>query len=163
MKKILNLVIVVILLFTGIFVLAGCNNKENSNEKKTESKKTYAFPVASFIPKNIEYKGSGKVEWSSKNEEITPKYADAYISNAKIEDVVSYVKDLKSKGLHNANAYKEEQTGFDEYGSYSWIGVNDSETFSISVTITEESTKLNLVDASYNLSIIMSDANPYGE
>ena len=151
MKKIFTITFILAM----IILITGCGSEKSEGN--------YNFPVASFIPSGMEYQGSGKIEWSSKNEEITPKYADAYISNAKIEDVINYVKDLKSKGLHNANAYHEEQTDFDEYGSFSWVGVNDAENFSISITMSTETTPLSLVDASYNLSIVMSDANPYGE
>lgn len=166
MKKYIKGILTIAFIFVMAITLTGCNDKENSGEKtigEGKNNKTYTFPTASFIPSGVEYTGSGKIEYSSRNEEITPKYADAYVSNAKIEDVVSYVETLKSKGLHNANSYKEEQTGFDEYGSFSWVGTNDSEDFSISVTITEESTPLNLVDASYNLAIVMSNENPYAE
>lgn len=159
MKNYFKGILTIAFIFIVTITLTGCGNNSTSGAHK----KNYSFPTADFIPNDIKYEGSGKIEWSSKNETSTPKYADVYVSNAKIEDVITYVEKLKSKGLHNANAYREEQTGFDEYGSFSWVGINDSENFSISVTMTEDSTKLNLVDASYNLSIVMSDANPYGE
>ncbi len=158
-KKLISLTFIFIIFLT----LTGCGETENDRGTTGGGNKNYAFPIADFIPSGMEYKGSGKIEWSSKKESATPKYADAYVSNAKIEDVVAYVNDLKSKGLQKANAYAEDQTGFDEYGSFSWVGINDAGNFSISVTMTDESTKLNMVDASYNLAIVMSDENPYGE
>lgn len=164
MKKIISILIVAILLVGGVFLLTGCgNNKTSEGGKSNSESKTYSFPTASFIPSGMEYTGSGKIEYSSKNESITPKQADVYISNAKVEDVVAYVQTLKSKGLKNANAYKEEQTGFNEYGSYSWTGVNSDETFSLSIALSEDSTALNLVEGSYNLLISMSTENPFGE
>ena len=155
MKRSLKIITSITFILMIFVIVSGCG------KEKAENNKEYTFPVASFIPSGIEYKGEGKIEWSSLNESSSPKYADAYVSNATIESVVSYVQDLKTKGLHNANEYKEEQSGFDEWGSFSWVGTNDAENFSISVTMTNESTKLNLVDASYNLSIVMSDDNPY--
>lgn len=164
-KKVFGLLLVIVL----TIVITGCGNTESAGEKtsggsnKSGGKTSYTFPTASFIPSGVEYKGTGKLLFSTKNENSNPKYADAYISGATIEDVVAYVQTLKSKGLHNANAYKEEQTDFDEWGSFSWVGTNDAEDFSISVTLTTDTTELSLVDGSYNLSIAMSDDNPYGE
>lgn len=163
MKNYFKRMIGIAFVFIIAIVLTGCTNEKIDGDKVNGKNKIYSFPVADFIPSGLEYNGSGKIEWSSKNEESIPKYADLYVSTATIEDAVEYVQKLKLAGLHNANAYHEEQTGFDEWGSYSWVGVNSNENFSISVTLTEESTPLNLVDASYNLSIVMSDENPYGE
>ncbi|MDO5569075.1 MAG: hypothetical protein Q4G04_03075 [bacterium] len=160
MKKYLKGILTVAFIFVIATILSGCSSKENGGEN---SNKKYDFPSASFIPSGMEYTGSGTIMYSSTNEKITPKQADVYISGAKVEDVVAYVQTLKAKGLKNANEYKEEQTGFNEYGSYSWIGVNSDNSFSLSVTLSSEETDLNLVEGTYNLLISLSDSNPYAE
>ena len=159
-KNVKNIFAIAFVLMVAI-ILTGCGDKTTPSKGKTN--KDYAFPTANFIPSGMEYTGSGKIEYSSTNESSNPKVADAYISNATIEDAVAYVQKLKEKGLTNANKYREEQTGFDEYGSFSWVGVNSSETLCISVTLTEDSAPLNLVDGSYNLLITLTDVNIYGE
>lgn len=158
MKKYLKGIVAVAFVLVMVTLLTGCGSKENGGGT---SGKKYEFPTASFIPSGMEYTGSGKIMYSMSNENT--KMADAYISGAKVEDVVAYVQILKSKGLKNANAYKKEQTGFNEYGSYSWIGVNSNDTFSLSVTLSEDETDLNLVKGTYNLLISMSTENPYAE
>ena len=156
MKKYLKGIVAVAFIFVMAIALTGCGDKQNGGGSKT-----YSFPTASFIPSGMEYTGSGTIMYSMSNEKT--KMADAYISGAKVEDVVAYVQTLKSKGLKKANAYTEEQNGFNEYGSYSWIGVNSDDTFSLSVTLSEDETDLNLVKGTYNLLISMSTENPYAE
>ena len=158
MKKFLKGIVVVAFIFVMATALTGCGN--NGNNGGTTGKK-YDFPTASFIPSGMEYTGSGIIMYSMSNENT--KMADAYISGAKVEDVVAYVQTLKSKGLKNANIYQEEQTEFNEYGSYSWVGVNNDDTFSLSVTLSDDETDLNLVKGTYNLLISMSTENPYAE
>ena len=158
MKKYLKGITAIVFMFVMAIALTGCGDKENSGGG-TGGNKSYSFPTASFIPSGMEYKGSGTIMYSMSNEKT--KMADAYISGAKVEDVVAYVETLKSKGLKNANAYAEEQSGFNEYGSYSWVGVNNDNTFSLSVTLSDDETNLNLVKGTYNLLISMSTENPY--
>lgn len=157
MEKILKKLLTIVCVFVVVISLAGCGKNENGGT--TGGDNTKSFPTASFIPSDMEYTGSGKIVHSTKNESSSPKVANVYYQNAKIEDVISYVDSLKSKGLTKANAYAEDQTGFDEYGSYSWVGVNSDDTFSISITITEEESAG--LDYNYNLSIYMANENPY--
>ncbi|MDO5557945.1 MAG: hypothetical protein Q4G05_06930 [Clostridia bacterium] len=162
MKKYLKGIVAVAFIFVMAIALTGCGDKQ-SGGGTTGGSKTYSFPTASFIPSGMEYTGSGKVMYSATKESISPKQAEVYVTGAKVEDVVAYVQTLKSKGLKNANAYKEEQTGFDKYGSYSWVGVNSDDTFSLSIALSEDETDLNLVTGTYNLFISMSTENPYAE
>ena len=152
-----NKFLVILLAVVMCFALTGCGNNETEGKGLDANDKS--FPTAGFIPSGMEYTGSGKIVRVTKNESSEPQVANVYYQNAKIEEVISYVDSLKSKGLTNANSYAEEKTGFDEYGSYSWVGVNADDTFSISITITEEENEV--LDYNYNLSINMANENPY--
>ena len=168
MKKYLKVVLAVTFVFLFAVTLTGCGNTENSKENSggvtAGGGKEKSFPTANFIPSYAKYEGSGKIVVATKNESSTPKNAVIYIDNATLEDVLSYVNVLKSNGLKNANLVKEEQTGFNEWGTYSWVGVTSDNSFSVSITLNEEDDSTKDIDGNtvnYNLSLSLSDSNPY--
>lgn len=166
MKKYFKGILTIAFVFIVAIALTGCgNNKDGNNGGENKSGgSSKSFPTANFIPSYAKYDGSGSIVIATKNESSTPKNAVIYIDNATLEDVLSYVDALKSNGLKNANSAREEQSEFNEWGTYSWVGVTNDNLFSISITLTEEDDSTKDIDGNivnYNLSLSLSDSNPY--
>ncbi len=167
MKKYLKGILTITFIFVSAIALTGCGNNENGENNDGGNKSggnSKTFPTANFIPNYAKYTGSGSIVIATKNESSTPKNAVIYIDNATLEDVLSYVSTLKSNGLKNANSAKAEQSGFNEWGTYSWVGVTNDNSFSVSITLNEEDDSSKDIDGNtvnYNLSLSLSDSNPY--
>ena len=164
MKKYLKGILTIAFVFVIAIALTGCGNNENGgtgggNETGGNGK---SFPTASFIPNYAKYSGKGTVIQALKNESSTPKTASVHYDDATLEDVLSYVNTLKSNGLSNANPLVEEQTSYED-GEYYWTGVTSDDSFSVTITLTEEDgTKtIDGKKVNYNLYISMANENPY--
>ena len=162
MKKYLNKILTIAFVFVIAVVLTGCEKNEGNGDGNKTNGNDKSFPTASFIPSYSEYSGKGTIVQTLKNEKSTPKTASVHYDGATLEDVLTYVSTLKSNGLSNANPLMAEQTSYED-GEFYWTGVTSDDSFSITITLTEEDgTKtIDGKKVNYNLYISMANENPY--